>query len=140
MTNVHAYHSQYSLVHFASQPLPVSNRDMGACLLQIDFWRQELAGAPELLALPAAQPRPQVASGEGCNIPFNVSPQLLRSIRQLARDRGCTLIMFFTAVYQVRLHPFPCSEMQLYSHHLLYCCVPGAPPPIPLLRNAAVLS
>ncbi len=71
------------------------------CLAQVAFWRQELAGAPEMLALPTAQPRPPVASGEGCNIPFNVSPGLLASIRQLAQQHSCTLLMFFTAVYQV---------------------------------------
>lgn len=69
--------------------------------LQIEFWRNELAGAPDLLALPTAQARPQVASGEGVNIPFNVSPDLLQAIRQLAQANSCTLIMFFTAAYQV---------------------------------------
>ena len=42
-----------------------------------------------------------MASGEGVNIPFNVSPDLLQAIRQLAQANSCTLIMFFTAAYQV---------------------------------------
>ena len=75
----------------------------GRCaLLQINYWQNQLAGAPDLLALPTPQGRPQVTSGEGVNIPFDVSPDLLCAVRQLAQANGCTLIMFFTAAYQVR--------------------------------------
>lgn len=69
--------------------------------MQIEFWRNQLEGAPELLALPTTQGRPHEASSKAFNIPFSITPALLQAVRQLVKAQGCTLIMFFTAAYQV---------------------------------------
>jgi amino acid adenylation domain-containing protein len=64
-----------------------------ALAMQIDFWRHHLAGAPELLELPADRPRPPVQSYVGDSIELKLSAELTAGLRQLSRRHGTTLFM-----------------------------------------------
>jgi len=64
-----------------------------ALATQIDFWRDHLAGAPELLELPADRPRPALQSYAGGRIELKLSAELTAGLRQLSRRHGATLFM-----------------------------------------------
>ncbi|HET8642137.1 MAG TPA: condensation domain-containing protein, partial [Pseudonocardiaceae bacterium] len=64
---------------------------------QAGFWRDELAGLPAELALPADRPRPAVASYRGASIPLDWEPGLHRKLARLARETSSTLFMVLQA-------------------------------------------
>ncbi|MDX1996072.1 MAG: amino acid adenylation domain-containing protein, partial [Thermoanaerobaculia bacterium] len=67
---------------------------------RLSFWRQALAGAPPLLALPTDRPRPLTASGRGGEVPCRFDGSVLSTARSLAQERGATLFMVLLAVWQ----------------------------------------
>ncbi|MGC4924952.1 amino acid adenylation domain-containing protein [Streptomyces sp. DT117] len=70
---------------------------------QLDFWRTELAGAPELLDLPLDHPRPAVPAYRGDAFTFPVDAETHRALAALARARGCSLFMVLQAALSVLL-------------------------------------
>jgi amino acid adenylation domain-containing protein/non-ribosomal peptide synthase protein (TIGR01720 family) len=70
---------------------------------QLGYWRQTLAGQPELLELPTDSPRPPVASMRGRALPFEVSAQLRERIEGLARQTNTTVFMVLHAALAVLL-------------------------------------
>ncbi len=62
---------------------------------QLAFWRERLAGAPASLELPTDFARPQRPSYSGDSFRQEVPPELVRSVRELARGSGVT---FFSAM------------------------------------------
>jgi amino acid adenylation domain-containing protein len=64
---------------------------------QSQFWREALAGAPDLLELPTDRPRPAVASYRGASVPFEIDAELHARLLEVAKARGCTLYMVLQA-------------------------------------------
>ncbi|MEU8545998.1 amino acid adenylation domain-containing protein [Streptomyces roseoverticillatus] len=64
---------------------------------QVSYWREELAGAPEELALPYDRPRPAVASHRGDYVPFEMGPELHEGLHRVAREHGATPSMVLQA-------------------------------------------
>ncbi|MBX7558563.1 hypothetical protein K1Y78_64485, partial [Streptomyces sp. tea 10] len=64
---------------------------------QLGFWREVLAGAPEMLELPTDRPRPAIASHRGGMLTFSVTPGLHRSLAALAGESRATLFMVLQA-------------------------------------------
>lgn len=64
---------------------------------QLDFWRGELLGTPEELALPTDLPRPAVAGGRGGMVPITIGPRLHEAVTALARRTGTTAFMVVQA-------------------------------------------
>ncbi|MEU1280731.1 amino acid adenylation domain-containing protein [Streptomyces sp. NPDC005805] len=62
-----------------------------------EFWAKTLAGAPAVLDLPAALPRPAEASHRGGHAPVTVDAATHRALEALARDHGATLFMVLQA-------------------------------------------
>ncbi|MGH3754123.1 MAG: amino acid adenylation domain-containing protein [Pseudonocardiaceae bacterium] len=60
---------------------------------QLQFWRSTLDGAPAELALPTDRPRPARSTSGGGEVVLELSPQLHRSLRALAREDGASLFM-----------------------------------------------
>ncbi|MFF3345364.1 amino acid adenylation domain-containing protein [Streptomyces sp. NPDC002779] len=61
----------------------------------LDFWRRELAGAPEL-ALPTDRPRPPVRTGEGASLTHDLDAGLVGRLRAFAAGQRATLFMTLT--------------------------------------------
>lgn len=61
------------------------------------FWRQALAGAPDLLELPANRARPAVASYHGATVPLTIDADLHAGLVKVAKAHGCTLYMVLQA-------------------------------------------
>ncbi len=64
---------------------------------QLDFWKKQLAGAPELLELPADRPRPAVASNHGGTVALELDAALHGALVSLAQSSGATLFMVLHA-------------------------------------------
>jgi amino acid adenylation domain-containing protein len=70
---------------------------------ELAYWRARLAGAPELLELPADRPRPPRPSMRGAAVPVRVPAAAAGPLRELARREGATLFMAVLAAFQVVL-------------------------------------
>jgi amino acid adenylation domain-containing protein len=68
---------------------------------QIAYWRDRLAGAPDLLALPADRPRPKHLSFRGGSRRFTVPGPLAARLEELGRREGATLFMTLLAAFKV---------------------------------------
>ncbi len=63
---------------------------------QLAFWRTELAGAPELLALPTDRPRPARRSTRAASVVRAIDTEFTVRLERMAREHGGTL---FTLVH-----------------------------------------
>ncbi|MCG0284479.1 non-ribosomal peptide synthetase [Streptomyces sp. PSAA01] len=70
---------------------------------QLDYWRQELAGVPQPMALPLDRPRPTHAGHCGGHVSFELAPELLAQLGKVAADRGATVPMLAQAALAVLL-------------------------------------
>lgn len=70
---------------------------------QLDFWLQQLAGAPLLLEL-ADRPRPARMSGNGGQARFAIPGEVRDQLLALSKQRGATLFMTLMAAFTTLLH------------------------------------
>jgi amino acid adenylation domain-containing protein len=69
----------------------------------IAWWREQLAGVPAVLELPADWPRPAVRSGRGGRVALGVGHQVVAGLAGLARGAGATLFMTVLAAFELLL-------------------------------------
>src|SRR5262249_11733033 len=60
---------------------------------QMQFWRQQRAGAPRLINLPTDRPRPPQRSFKGSKHYLTISGELAKQLRAVGRERRATLFM-----------------------------------------------
>jgi amino acid adenylation domain-containing protein len=77
---------------------------------QLSYWRERLAGAPELLELPTDHPRPAVQTFRGAYEQIQLPPALLERLQALGRSEGATLFMTLLGAFQVLLSKYSGSE------------------------------
>ncbi|MFR9773646.1 amino acid adenylation domain-containing protein, partial [Nocardia sp. SC052] len=70
---------------------------------QIGFWREQLAGLPDLLELPTDRPRPAVASLAGARVDIEIDAATHAGLVDLARAHGATLFMVVHTAFAVLL-------------------------------------
>ncbi|WP_092535120.1 non-ribosomal peptide synthetase [Amycolatopsis arida] len=70
---------------------------------QLAYWREELRGVPDALALPADRPRPAAPSGRGGLVRFDLDADLHARIDALARSTGTSLFMVLQAAFAALL-------------------------------------
>ncbi|MES1242784.1 MAG: amino acid adenylation domain-containing protein, partial [Acidobacteriota bacterium] len=71
---------------------------------QLDWWRGRLAGAPEVLELPADHPRPALPTLRGGSRAVAIPAALAGRLRDAARREGATLFLLLLAAFQTLLH------------------------------------
>ncbi|MFI0967599.1 non-ribosomal peptide synthase/polyketide synthase [Streptomyces sp. NPDC021080] len=64
---------------------------------QLAYWKDELAGVPQQVQLPADRPRPPVASQRGGRVAVRLDPELHQALRDLAAARGASMFMVLQA-------------------------------------------
>src|SRR4029077_626852 len=67
---------------------------------------QELAGAPQILELPADRPRRQAPTFRGAVETLELPESLVLAVRGLGRRAGVTPFMAFLAAFQMLLHRY----------------------------------
>jgi amino acid adenylation domain-containing protein len=70
---------------------------------ELDYWRRQLAGIPEVLELPYDHPRPAIESFRGATQGFELPAALVRELAALTRRRGATPSMTLLAGFQALL-------------------------------------
>lgn len=73
---------------------------------QVDFWKQQLAGAPAILELATNRPRPAIQTFSGAYHTRLVGKELTDSLNELCRREGVTLFMALVAAFQTMLHRY----------------------------------
>ncbi|AGC45642.1 non-ribosomal peptide synthetase [Myxococcus stipitatus DSM 14675] len=104
-------------------PLPELTVQYGDCALwqrswlegaelerQLSYWRQQLAGAPGLLALPTDRPRPPEQTFHGAAHPVRLSRVLSEALKGLATREGVTPYMLLLAAFQLLLGRYAGQE------------------------------
>ncbi|MFI6367290.1 amino acid adenylation domain-containing protein [Nocardia sp. NPDC050630] len=87
---------QHTLLGSASDPNAALARQLG-------FWTATLAGAPDLIELPADRSRPAIASGRGAVFGFEIPGEVHAEVVKLARDQGVSNFMVLHAALAVLL-------------------------------------
>jgi amino acid adenylation domain-containing protein/FkbH-like protein len=77
---------------------------------QVSYWKEQLAGAPAVLELPADRVRSGVQSYRGGSERVELSGELRARLEQLSRSEGVTLFMTLLAAWQVLLHRYTEQE------------------------------
>ncbi|RYZ33857.1 MAG: non-ribosomal peptide synthetase, partial [Myxococcaceae bacterium] len=70
---------------------------------EVDYWKQQLVGAPPVLELPTDHPRPAVRGNAGATHSFRWPQELEQGLRALAQREGASLYMVLLAGWQVLL-------------------------------------
>ncbi|MFT4088792.1 MAG: condensation domain-containing protein, partial [Gordonia sp. (in: high G+C Gram-positive bacteria)] len=70
---------------------------------QLDYWRERLAGAPEVIDLPADRPRPSVPSHDGAVVEFEIPAGVISELQSLGRSHNATLFMVTHAAFAMLL-------------------------------------
>lgn len=73
---------------------------------QLSFWRQQLADAPPMLAMPTDKARPAQESFNGAHISFQLPSDLSHQLKQLSLDHNVTLYMVLLAVFKLLLYRY----------------------------------
>ncbi|WP_428833592.1 amino acid adenylation domain-containing protein [Mycolicibacterium porcinum] len=71
---------------------------------QLAYWRQELAGLPEVVSLPTDRPRPPVPSYRGDGVELRIDPQTWAGVKAVAAEHNVTTSMVLQAVMSVVMH------------------------------------
>lgn len=74
------------------------------------YWREQLADAPALLALPTDYPRPAVQSHRGARHFLTLPASLFQELRAFSRREGVTLFMTLLTAFQVLLMRYSGQE------------------------------
>ncbi len=70
---------------------------------QLDYWKQQLSGAPALLELPLDRPRPAIKTSTGRTIYFQVNSELTQQLKDLSQQSGGTLFMTLLGAFSLLL-------------------------------------
>ncbi|HKV12552.1 MAG TPA: amino acid adenylation domain-containing protein, partial [Thermoanaerobaculia bacterium] len=73
---------------------------------QLAAWRRRLAGAPDVLDLPADRPRPAVRSARGGHVDVEIPAVVARAADRLARREGATPFMLLLAAFDALLYRY----------------------------------
>ncbi|MFD3487838.1 amino acid adenylation domain-containing protein [Streptomyces sp. NPDC058665] len=84
---------------------PAAPPDPAALAASLDFWRSELADAPDL-DLPTDRPRPPVRSGAGASLAHALDADLVGRLRTFAAAHRATLFMTLTSAIGATLGRF----------------------------------
>jgi amino acid adenylation domain-containing protein/non-ribosomal peptide synthase protein (TIGR01720 family) len=77
---------------------------------QLQYWREQLAGAPPSLELPTDNVRPAVQTFRGGHERFVLSEEVSAALKDLSRREGVTMFMLLLAAFQVLLMRYSASE------------------------------
>ncbi|HKP12432.1 MAG TPA: amino acid adenylation domain-containing protein, partial [Blastocatellia bacterium] len=102
------------------EPLPIQYADFAAWQrqwlsgdvldAQLSYWKEQLAGVPTLINLPADRPRPVRQSFRGAEVQLLIVRPTAEALNQLSQSQGVTLFMTLLAAYQTLLARYTRQE------------------------------
>ncbi len=106
---------------------------------QLRFWREYLADAPPVVALPTDRPRPPVQTFHGKRLPMTLPPPVVRGLRPFNDRRGVTGVMTLLAVLDVLLQRWSGLDDIIVGSPVVTRPQPETHPLIGFFINTAVL-
>jgi amino acid adenylation domain-containing protein/non-ribosomal peptide synthase protein (TIGR01720 family) len=82
---------------------------------QLEYWREQLRGAPAVLELPADRARPQVQSFRGNTAVFTLSEELSERLKEVSREQGATLFITLLAAFQTLMSRYGTDDVVVGS-------------------------
>ncbi|MCP4660126.1 MAG: amino acid adenylation domain-containing protein, partial [bacterium] len=73
---------------------------------QLAYWKQQLAGAPEVLDLPFDHPRPAIETFRGTSVPLHIPAPTAEGLKALGRQWDATPAMTLLAVFKTLLYRY----------------------------------
>src|SRR5579864_6019784 len=70
---------------------------------QMEYWKKQLAGMPEVLELPTDKPRPAIPQHRGSTEAVTIDREYWEKLKSFGRQEGASVFMTVLAVYQVLL-------------------------------------
>ncbi|MFB2981899.1 amino acid adenylation domain-containing protein [Microseira sp. BLCC-F43] len=70
---------------------------------QQNYWKQQLADAPQLLKLPTERPRPAVQTFQGAIVELEINSQVAQQLKTLSQQSGATLYMTLLTAFATLL-------------------------------------
>jgi amino acid adenylation domain-containing protein len=70
---------------------------------QVDYWHEQLKGAPELLELPTDKPRPPKQSYQGVYYAHSLSSTLTKKVTALSQQQGVSVFMTLLSTFYILL-------------------------------------
>jgi natural product biosynthesis luciferase-like monooxygenase protein len=77
---------------------------------ELEFWREQLKGAPAVIELPTDRPRPPVQSFSGSWLPLVIEPEVTQQVKRLCQQEKVTAFMALVALFGVLLHRYTGQE------------------------------
>ena len=77
---------------------------------QIAYWKQQLAGAPAIVDLPADYPRPAVQTFRGAHQSLVLPEHLYEGLKALCRQEGVTQFMTLLSAFKVLLYRYTMQD------------------------------
>jgi len=77
---------------------------------QLNYWQQQLAGAPPLLELPTDYPRKTVQTAIGGKEFFELGVEFTQQLKRLSQEEGVTLFMTLFAAFSTLLYRYSGQE------------------------------
>ncbi|MDM8557190.1 non-ribosomal peptide synthase/polyketide synthase [Candidatus Parabeggiatoa sp. HSG14] len=77
---------------------------------QLTYWKEKLAGYPELLELPTDYPRPKVMRYQGAKLQTTLPVQLTQQLKQYCQHQGVTLYMMLLSAFNILLYRYSGQE------------------------------
>jgi len=77
---------------------------------QLSYWREQLAGSPPVLRLPARERPPEQTIPAGARESLRISADAQRAIKSLADETGATPFMVLLAAFKVLIHRYTGEE------------------------------
>ncbi|MEM1168725.1 MAG: amino acid adenylation domain-containing protein [Cyanobacteria bacterium P01_H01_bin.35] len=77
---------------------------------QLNYWKQQLAGAPPLLELPTDYPRKTVQTALGGKEFFELGVEFTKQLKDLSQELGVTLFMILFAAFSTLLYRYSGQE------------------------------
>ncbi|MGB3189382.1 MAG: SDR family NAD(P)-dependent oxidoreductase [Limnoraphis sp.] len=106
---------------------------------QLQYWKQQLAGAPDLLQLPCDYPRLAVQTYRGKTQRFVLDKQLTQQLQKISEDSGSTLFMTLLAAFAVLLFRYSGQEDIIIGSPIANRNRPEIEPLIGFFANTLVL-
>ena len=69
----------------------------------LQYWREQLRGAPPFLELLSDRPRPRIQSFRGARLSFTLEKSLIDELTAVGRKESCTLFMVLFGAFQTLL-------------------------------------
>ena len=72
----------------------------------VEYWKEKLAGCPEVSNLPVGNPRPARQTFAGSTVSFSLDERMTSCLKEMVADSSASLFMALEVIFSVMLHKY----------------------------------